>query len=120
MANFDFMDPLDRGVKDRTQQLKKVADKVTKQNIGTHEKINARALLKKVIQNLDYEAKMKALEIIRAEIEAGPKVPGAGSMSKVKTDYTAPAEPATPPYDPTEDPESGVSKLASKKDYSTD
>ena len=116
MADQDFMDPINQtGAK--ADRLKKVADKVTKTALDPNSKINARALLKKVIQGLDHDAKMKALDIIRAEIEASPKIGSAGSMSKVATDYTAPPEPPTTPYDPTEDPESGIDKLANKKDY---
>ena len=119
MADKDFMEPFDQ-VGDKKARLQKTADKITKTALDPHSKINARELVKKIVQGLDYDAKMKALDIIRAEIEAGPKISAAGSMSQVGTDYTAAPEPHVSPYDPTKDDASGISKLANKKDYKVD
>lgn len=95
----DFMKPFD-DASGKASKLSKIAQKVTKTSLDPHSKINARMLLKKVIQGLDWEAKQKALDIIRAEIEASPKIGAAGTMdvSKLPVDYTAKPESDVAPW----------------------
>ena len=87
----DFMEPF-QNIGAKVDKLKKAGEKVTHSSTKSlDQKIQARDLLKKVIRGLPWEAKKAALDILRAEVAAGSKIPGAGTMDpdKLDRDFTA-------------------------------
>jgi hypothetical protein len=95
----DFMDPLDK-VPAQADKLKKAGQKVAKSGKSPDRKIQARALIKKVIQGLPWEAKQMALDIIRQEIQAGSGIGSAGTMdaTRLPVDYTAKPDSDVKPW----------------------
>jgi hypothetical protein len=100
MADKDFMEPFGK-LPGKLDKLKQAGQKVAKSTSkGTNQKIQARELLKKVIRGLPWEAKKAALDIIRAEIEAGPGIGSAGTMDvgKLPVNYSAKPDSDVAPW----------------------
>ena len=100
MADQNFMEPFEK-LPGKLDKLKQAGQKVAKSSTkGTDQKIQARDLLKKVIRGLPWEAKKAALDIIRAEIAAGPGIGAAGTMNvdKLPVDFTSKPGPDVAPW----------------------